>query len=299
MTRGFLHHLQETLASVLGHPVPGLQAHPVGGGCIHEAFVLSTLSASSLRFFVKTNKADHLPLFASESRSLHLIHATHTIRAPQPITHGVWQDRSFLVLQHIEFARVPSSASSAALMGAQLAALHRHTSPTGTFGWMEDNHIGATPQPNGEHTDWLVFWREQRLGWQLQLAHAKGLRFSGSERLLDHLSQFFGSYRPVPSLLHGDLWGGNAGFDHAGLPVLFDPASYYGDRETDLAFTELFGGFPAAFHRAYEESWPRDPGWPIRRDLYNLYHVLNHHHLFGGHYAAQAQAMIHQLNRLI
>lgn len=170
------------------------------------------------------------------------------------------------------------------------------TSADGRFGWSHDNHIGATPQPNGWQEDWIHFWREARLGYQLKIAADNGVRFEGSERLLDRLDTFFTGHRPAASLLHGDLWSGNIAFTSTGEPVVFDPACYYGDRECDLAFTSLFGGFPRAFYEAYDAAWQRDEGRRSRHDLYNLYHVLNHFHLFGGSYREQAQQMIHSLN---
>jgi len=124
------------------------------------------------------------------------------------------------------------------------------------------------------------------------LARRNGFTFRGTEALLDHLPSFFRDYRPVPSLLHGDLWGGNAGYTSKGDPVIFDPASYYGDRETDLAMTTLFGGFGSAFYEAYDATWPRVSGWQRRIELYNLYHILNHANLFGSGYAHRAQGMI-------
>ena len=113
------------------------------------------------------------------------------------------------------------------------------------------------------------------------------------------LGALFCGYHPVPSLLHGDLWSGNYGATRDGEPVLFDPAVYYGDRETDLAMSELFGGFGPAFYESYNAVWPLDPGYAIRRDLYNLYHLLNHFNLFGGGYGAQSAAAIERLLREI
>ena len=98
-----------------------------------------------------------------------------------------------------------------------------------------------------------------------------------------------------PALLHGDLWGGNAGFDRAGAPLVFDPATYYGHREADLAMTELFGGFSANFYAAYRDAFALDAGYAVRKQLYNLYHVLNHFNLFGGGYARQAETLIDRL----
>jgi fructosamine-3-kinase len=181
-------------------------------------------------------------------------------------------------------------------MGEQLAAMHRYPSPDGRFGWHRDNFIGATPQSNRWRPDWVTFWRENRLEFQFKLAAAGGIQYEGSDRLLAGLAAFFTEYSPEPSLLHGDLWSGNASFTEEGTPVIYDPACYFGDRECDLAFTEMFGGFPRDFYDAYDATWPRDEGWRSRRDLYNLYHVLNHAHLFGGAYVGQAREMIRALH---
>jgi fructosamine-3-kinase len=146
--------------------------------------------------------------------------------------------------------------------------------------------------------DWIDFWRERRLGFQLDLAARNGLRGAlqtQGRQLMDALPALFAHYRPAPSLLHGDLWGGNWGADAAGNPVIFDPAVYFGDREADLAMTELFGGFSRAFYDAYDAAYPLDKGYETRKTLYSLYHVLNHFNLFGGGYGGQAQRMIQQL----
>ncbi len=166
------------------------------------------------------------------------------------------------------------------------------------FGFVQDNFIGTTAQPNAWNNDWIDFWREQRLGFQLRLAAENGyggqLKNLG-EKLLNTLPAFFDGYIPQPSLLHGDLWSGNHAFLADGTPTIFDPASYYGDRECDLAMTELFGGFPADFYTAYRAEWPLHEGYETRRDLYNLYHILNHANLFGGGYVKQAEQMMQRL----
>ena len=147
-------------------------------------------------------------------------------------------------------------------------------------------------------SDWIEFFAQYRLGFQLDLAERSGYGgrwLEQGRRLCSRLADFFDGYRPRPSLLHGDLWGGNWAADAAGEPVIFDPASYFGDREADLAMTQLFGGFGRAFYDAYTSAWPLDPGAGTRRDLYNLYHVLNHLNLFGGGYRAQAERMIGRL----
>lgn len=176
-----------------------------------------------------------------------------------------------------------------------LAALHRHRAAR--FGWHIDNTIGATPQPNQAGDDWIDFWRYWRLLHQLQLAASNGIGrhvVDRGELLAANLAGLFPGYRPMPCLLHGDLWSGNAAYSDD-RPVVFDPAVYDGDREADLAMTELFGGFAPDFYSAYRESWPLDAGYTVRRDLYNLYHVINHFNLFGGGYGPQAARMLDAL----
>jgi fructosamine-3-kinase len=267
---------------------PGRQA-PLGGGCINQAFKLSD---GKHDYFVKTNNAACLPMFEAEADGLEEIRATHSLRVPRPVCYGTSGGGTWLVLEFLELG----GRGSGAEMGRQLAQMHRKIATQ--FGWKRGNTIGSTPQPNLWTESWIAFFRDQRLGQQLQLAAQKGygseLQRKG-ERLRAGLDAFFSAYQPVPSLLHGDLWGGNAGYTRSGEPVIFDPAVYYGDREADLAMTELFGGFGADFYAAYQEAWPLDAGYGVRRMLYNLYHVLNHAYLFGGGYVGQAQSMLDRL----
>ena len=262
-------------------------ARRVGGGSINEAWVLQGEDRS---YFVKVH-AHGEALFRAEALALDALAATATLRVPRPVAQGTSGDLAFLVLEHLPL----QSQGDAARLGRGLAALHR--SPAGRYGWEQDNFIGRTPQPNGWMADWVEFWRVRRLGHQLELAHARGSRrlVVAGERLLARLPQLFDGYTPPPALLHGDLWGGNYGYTTGGEPVIFDPAAYYGDREAEIAMTELFGGFPAEFYAAYREAWPLDDGYRVRKTLYNLYHVLNHDHMFGGGYGAQALAMMDAL----
>jgi fructosamine-3-kinase len=259
---------------------------PVGGGSINQAYRLD--GTDGARYFLKLNDAQHLAMFVAEAQGLDAIAATKTVRVPHTIAHGSVSGHSYLVLEYLALG----PRGDARLLGVQLAALHQCTAER--FGFALDNFIGTTPQPNTWTNDWVAFWREQRLGFQLRLAAQNGyggrLQSLG-ERLLEALPAFFSTYTPQPSLLHGDLWGGNHGYLADGMPVLFDPAVYYGDREADLAMTELFGGFSADFYAAY----PPDAGYGTRRDLYNLYHILNHANLFGGAYLQQAEQMMQRL----
>ena len=286
-------------------------ATPVSGGSINQAFRLE--GADGSRYFLKLNDAQHHQMFVAEATGLAAIAATNTIRVPFPVAHGITDRQSYLVLEHLEL----SGRGDAQLLGEQLAALHRcaqpprpfreragervETSPSSAspcFGFAQGNFIGTTSQLNGWKTDWIEFWREHRLGFQLRLAAKNGyggkLQTLG-EKLLDALPAFFDGYTPQPSLLHGDLWGGNHGYLADGTPTIFDPAAYYGDRECDLAMTELFGGYSTGFYSTYRAAYPLDAGYATRHNLYNLYHILNHANLFGGCYAKQAEQMMQRL----
>jgi len=264
------------------------QTRALGGGCINEATIVSSAERS---YFVKFNRAEALPMFEAEQQALTELAAADAIRVPEPLAHGVAADRSYLILEALPFGSPQTSSWES--MGQQLARLHRTT--TERFGWHRDNVIGSTPQPNAWTEDWPEFFRDQRLGYQFQLAGKNGFTFTHSDQLLEQVEGLLEGHRPAPSLLHGDLWSGNASFLEDGTPVIFDPASYYGDREADLAFSEFFGGFPGEFYKAYAAEWPLAPGYETRKILYNLYHVLNHANLFGGGYAGQAERIINSL----
>ncbi|MFZ5503634.1 MAG: fructosamine kinase family protein [Pseudomonadota bacterium] len=290
MNPKFITHLSGVIAGATCHPFVVRNVDAVGGGSINAAYRLRGVDGGC--YFVKLNAAQHHAMFAAEATALDAIAATNTLRVPRPIVQGVSGKHSYLVLEYLQL----NSRGNAQLLGEQLAALHRWTAPK--FGFPADNFIGTTPQPNKWQAGWIDFWREQRLGFQLQLAAQNGctaqLRHLGG-RLLDALPEFFAGYTPQPSLLHGDLWSGNHAFLGDGTPTIFDPASYYGDRECDVAMTELFGGYPENFYTAYRAAFPLDAGYPTRRDLYNLYHILNHANLFGGGYVGQAEQMVRGL----
>ena len=263
----------------------------IGGGCINSAF---RIDGNGRSYFVKTNTPDKADMFAAEAAGLDAIGHTMTVRVPRPVCHGACPAAGWIVLEHLELR--PADDKSMRALGHNLARLHRATGPR--YGWDRDNTIGATPQINAWADDWIAFWRERRLGFQLGLAASKG--YGGSliangERLMEKLPAYFAGYSPAPSLLHGDLWSGNAAMETGGEPVIYDPAVYYGDREADLAMTGLFGGFPQSFYDAYRAEYPLDPGYETRKHLYNLYHVLNHLNLFGGSYGAQADRVIERL----
>lgn len=284
----------ELVGETVGLDLEGAEVGTVAGGCINDAYCLSKSEDETERIFVKCNQASALSMFEAESEGLSEIAGSNTISVPHVMGCGKVGGFSFLCLLYIDLSS-QGSVEAQGKMGAQLAAMHRATSNEGRYGWHRDNTIGATPQINDWRESWIDFFTEKRLKYQFELAEQKGHRFSLAEDLLDKVPEFFDHYDPQPSLLHGDLWGGNAGFDENGNPVLFDPAVYFGDRETDLAFTELFGGFGPAFYDAYSAVWPLDGGFTKRKILYNLYHILNHYNLFGGGYAGQAEGMIERM----
>jgi fructosamine-3-kinase len=268
-----------TLASPLREALKIGAAAPVGGGCIHECYRVEIGGRS---FFLKTNDESHADNFVSEADGLAALRSAG-MRAPEPVSHGTAGGKAYLLL---EFLVLQGKRDFAAL-GRMLAEAHRAPGPR--FGWSRDNYIGATPQANGWCDDWAEFWRERRLRPQLALAERNGFDLRFDEDPL-------GNHSPRPALLHGDLWSGNAGFTQEG-PVVFDPAVYYGDREADLAMTELFGGFPREFYEAYEETYPLDAGYRRRKHLYNLYHLLNHLNLFGAGYLSQVKETLGLLRR--
>jgi fructosamine-3-kinase len=258
----------------------------VGGGDISAAWHLETDDGA---IFLKTGDANQYDMFAAEAEGLSELAAARAVRVPEVLAVGQDKDNAFLALEWLALERPGPKCQQ--LLGEQLAAMHRTVK--NRFGWHRDNTIGRTPQHNSWSTDWLGFVREHRLGYQLQLAAKNGftgeLQVQGA-RVIEQLPVFFDGYDPAPSLLHGDLWGGNWS-SSAGSPVIFDPAVYFGDRETDLAMTRLFGGFGSAFYNAYESAWPLEPGSRERCDLYQLYHVLNHLNLFGRGYLGRALAL--------
>lgn len=283
--------ISKEISAATGEAFHAETVRHVGGGCINTAYLIED---GARRFLVKTNQASNLAMFEAEAEGLSEISATRTIRTPNQICTGIALDKAFLVLEFIDLRSHGKSREE--LLGRQLADMHRITSAR--HGWHRDNTIGSTPQINTPTDNWLEFWRDRRLAPQLALAASNGhndrLQHQ-AEHLMARLDEFLAGHNPPPSLLHGDLWSGNRAYSDKGEPVVFDPAVYYGDRETDLAMTELFGGFSATFYAAYHEAYPLDSGYQVRKTLYNLYHVLNHLNLFGGGYSEQAERMIKEL----
>ena len=280
--------IEEAISKATGNLFRIVDRSPIGGGCINQA---EKLEGSRDAFFLKTNRASFLPQFDNEIASLRELAETQAIRVPTPIASGTSDGKSYLVLEYIPQSR--PGKRSWEILGQQLANLHRFSNPR--FGWNRNNAIGANPQINTPRDNWINFYQEHRLTFQIDLAAHKGFRLANSKALLESIPLFFADYEPEASLLHGDLWSGNVSFDHREDPFLFDPCCYYGDRETDIAFTEFFGGFDPRFYKSYNEAYPLNSGYEQRRILYNLYHCLNHYNLFGSPYDRQASAMVSDL----
>lgn len=291
MTSDRWRQLAAAIAAATGWRLRLDAPQPVHGGCISECF---RWEGDAGALFVKIAAADVHTMLEAEAAGLEELARAQAVRVPRVLGAGASGADAWLALEWIDLGR--ASAVSETKLGERLAWLHRSSAPR--YGWLRDNTIGSTPQLNSWDSDWPRFFRERRLRYQLDLArdngHGDALQTRGSQ-LLELMDAFFTSYRPVPSLLHGDLWGGNWSADAAGEPVIFDPAVYYGDREADIAMTRLLGGFGPAFYTAYQYEWPLDPAAGTRRTLYNLYHVLNHLNLFGAGYREQALGSINRL----
>lgn len=278
-----------------------IQAVALSGGMVNQAARVDTPNGP---LFVKWNAPASPGLFATEAQGLRALQATHTLRVPQVLA---WADREqvdsitaaalpYLALEFIETHAPIKPATFTQNFATGLASLHRNTvSPCG-FGLLYNNYLGALPQPNTPHADWPTFYRECRLLPQIATARERGLLPPHREQLLmrvvEKLDSLLAGLPARPALLHGDLWSGN--FLTVGEDVaLIDPAVYYGEREIEMAFVELFGGFPDGFMDAYGEVYPLDAGYSYRRPLHQLYYLLAHLNHFGETYGSAVERICH------
>ena len=261
----------------------------VGGGCINQAY---QLIGKEQNYFIKLNNASQVEMFSAEALALQQIYDTNTIRVPKPICWGIAENNSYIVLEWLNLGR--GDNQSWLEMGRKLALLHQ-AGKENRFGWQINNTIGATPQINDWGSNWANFFAETRIGYQLRLASRRGGNFGNSSLIIETIREKLKSRNPQPSFVHGDLWSGNAACTTEGEPVIIDPASYYGDREVDIAMSELFGRFPQSFYDGYQQEWALDKGYDERKTIYNLYHILNHFNLFGSGYGNQADSMIRKI----
>lgn len=267
-----------------------VKSSALGGGCI--AYTGYLLTESGRELVVKKNSTTQMAI--KEANGLNELRKSGVIRIPE-VVHA---DEQLLILEFIREGSRPGSFFSD--FGRQLAQLHKYSS--GAYGFYEDNYIGSTPQlnrPEGEEkSNWATYYFNKRLLYQYELAEKNGFVDRTFKDLFRHLESclpdILKGSEEAPSLLHGDLWGGNFIVGTDGVPVLIDPAVYYGHREAELAMTHLFGGFDHLFYEAYNAEWPLKPGYQQREAVYTLYHVLNHLNIFGTSYRSQALALMQQ-----
>jgi len=275
--------LLDAIANILNEKVT--IAGTVSGGCIAQSYRLKT--ASGTEYFVKTDYRNPA-MFAAEAHGLRELAKQGSIAIPKVIA----VSEAFLLLEYVTTGIKPKQFFET--LGTQLAHMHKTTNEQ--FGFYEDNFIGSTPQMNiaqeTEATHWAEFYLNKRLLFQYHLAEKNGYTDITTLQLFKKLETILPSLladgENIASLLHGDLWSGNVMWNNNGEPVLIDPACFYGNRETDLAMTRLFGGFPAVFYDAYESIWALPKHWQKRVPAYQLYHVLNHLNLFGQGYLGEA-----------
>ncbi len=268
--------LVEILSGLTNEPI--LAVRSVSGGDINEAY---QLVAASGYYFLKANNRIINPdkMFREEAVSLQFMAEIDRVRVPNVLTHGRMHDVGFLLLEWIQ--RGQSQANTSWDLGSSLASLHKVTSDH--YGWSSDNFIGTLNQTNTKSTSWSDFYIRQRLIPQFEIACNEGLlEQKRTSTFLKNIEPLLVSERP--SLLHGDLWSGNWMSDEEGTPYLIDPATYFGDREVDIAMSQLFGGFDPDFYRAYQEFYPLAADYKKRLPLYQLYYLLVHLNLFGPSY---------------
>ena len=287
---------RQTAAAILdqlGLNADDLDLRPVGGGDMAEATLIET---GGQAVFVKTLPLAQADLLAAEADGLDALQRAGAVRVPRVLGRGESERCAWLALEALDLR--PRSRDADTRLGRQLAELHRRTGDD--YGWSSDNFIGLTQQPNGASGDWSAFFGQHRLGFQMELLarrHSGAIAPARIERVLKAWETAVAGHQPPASLLHGDLWSGNAASLANDEPVVFDPAVHYGDRECDLAMTVMFGGFSPDFYQAYDSAWPLPAGWQERRSWYQLYHLLNHANLFGGGYLARVRrelaALVH------
>lgn len=287
-TAEFTGELENILHQKLGGKSSIHEIVEVPGGSINEVYRLQTASGF---FILKLNNAQQFPkMFEREAEGLEAIRQTKTIAVPEVIETGHLSYNSFLLMEYLETGTKTSAAMQ--LLGSQLAQMHQNTAPD--FGFEKDNYMGSLPQSNKKHETWKSFFVKERLKPMVKIAFDASFidqkMVSDFGSLYQKLGELFEEEKP--SLIHGDLWGGNYLISNEGKPYLIDPAVSYGFREFDLAMTHLFGSFSADFYQAYQEEFPLQPDWQERIDLWNLYPLLLHLNLFGTSYLGQVKSAL-------
>ena len=254
--------------------------------------IKNELSESDKQYFFKAaSSMSGITMLQAEFEGVKEMFNTNTIKVPEPICFGTTDYGGFIILEKLNFGGYSEGES----YGKKLAAMHKCISSNKKFGWKINNTIGATIQPNNECDKWADFWDKYRLGHMLELAKRDGAEFRNEKELRDKVYSILDAHDCQPSLVHGDLWSGNQGTLLNGEPVIFDPATYYGDPEVDIAMTFLFGANSKKFYESYWNEMGQKEGYEVRQIIYNLYHILNHYVLFGGGYLQQSYNMIDRI----
>lgn len=279
---GLARHLESELKELTGKPFSIDHCIPVSGGCINHAYCIAS---GSQKVFLKHNRRDLFPgMFEAEAAGLQLLRESRSVNVPHVLGTGDFGNDSYILLEFIEPGKKRKDYWEDA--GRRLAALHRCVSEK--YGLEQDNYIGSVRQSNKKHKDWIHFFLEERIKPFTDI-----LTYPDYDKMEKTLRSMIPA--EMPALLHGDLWNGNVITGSQGQACLIDPAVYYGHRETDLAMTKLFGGFPREFFDAYKEENPLQPGFEGRIDVYNLYPLLVHARLFGGGYVGQVRDILKSL----
>ncbi|MBK4726709.1 fructosamine kinase family protein [Pantoea agglomerans] len=273
--------IRRLLSEQLG-PAEITERSELPGGDVHPTWYLRY---GEHEIFVKCNQRDMQDLFTWEADQLQLLARSQTVRVPAVYGVGSDRDTSFLLLEYIPVR--PLNAHGAFQLGQQLAHLHQWSEQP-QFGLDFDNNITTSLQPNSWLRRWSVFFAEQRIGWQLQLAAEKGIQYGDSELIVHCAQAILESHHPQPSLLHGDLWPANCAGSDSG-PWIFDPACYWGDRECDLAMLSWFPDVPVQVYDGYQSVWPLPGDFLQRQPVYQLYYLLNRANVFGGRWLGEAQ----------
>ncbi|WED23135.1 fructosamine kinase family protein [Vibrio sp. JC009] len=283
------HAISQQLSETLMFTFQIRERNRIEGGDISECYMISD---GDQRYFVKVGDKESLPVFEAEAEGLQELRLSNTVSLPELVLVGQGKGKAFIILNYMATKPLEDSKHSFDF-GVKLAHLHQWGEQK-EYGFDRDNYIGATIQPNSWTKKWCHFFSEQRIGWQLQLLDEKGIRFGDISHIVKSIDKMLAHHNPKPSLIHGDLWHGNVANTAFG-PVCYDPACYWGDRECDIAMTELFDGFDPEFYQGYESVSPLDFGYQQRKDIYNFYHILNHCNLFGGHYLEEAEQHLEKL----
>lgn len=262
----------------------------LGGGSINQVAIVNSPSGERV---LKWNTANLCDMFVAERKGLELLRAsTDEIVIPEVFGSGKTESHSWLLISYIP--KLSGNLENSQHFGQALAGLHRYTADR--YGLDHHNYIGRLPQQNTYEDNWPDFFIRRRIRPQIKMAVDSGKMdksvIKTAEKLYQAVPDLF-PHEPA-SLIHGDLWGGNYMFTTEGKAAIFDPAVYYGHREIEIAFTQLFGGFDSGFYRGYESAWPLEPGFEERVDVYNLYPLLVHVNLFGGGYVTQALSVLNK-----